>query len=150
VVGSCAQETCSHSLTATGSPLTYSPGVIAFLQFNEELPRGTIEAKLQIFGKLVHDSQAGSPFVLRDVEGFLLRDGGHPDRELMAMLPGDVYTTKSYPLSAFSDAEWQSEEKTRHVEHYKEEIKNAQEGLDKEKAGEQGPDASPPQSKRSE
>jgi hypothetical protein len=27
VVGSCAQETCSHSLTATGSPLTYSAGV---------------------------------------------------------------------------------------------------------------------------
>jgi hypothetical protein len=117
--------------------------VFAFLQLNEELPRGTVEAKLQIFGKLIHDAKAGSPFVLRDVEGFLLRDGGHPDRELMAMLPGDVYTTKSYPLSAFSDAEWQSEEKTRHVEHYKEEIKNAQEGLDKEKEGEKSPEKVP-------
>lgn len=122
-----------YVITARGA--TKEGKVFAFLQFNEELKQGSTEAKLQVFGKLIHDTKAGSPFLLRDVEGFLLRDGMFPDRELMAMLPGDVFTTKAYPAKTFSEAEWESEEKTRHVEHYKEELKNAQDGLEKEKAG---------------
>ena len=109
--------------------------VFAFLQVNDELPRGLVEAKLQLFGKLIHDAKAEAPFVLRDVEGFLLRDGTYPDREPMSLLPGDAYTTRVYPLKSFSEADWESEEKTRHVEHYKDELKSAQDGLAKEKEG---------------
>lgn len=105
-----------------------------YLQFNDELPRGAAEAKLVVFGKLVHDEKVETPFEIRDVEGFLLRDGGHPDREIMAMLPGTVLTTKTYPLKDFSEAAWSSEEKDRHVSHYKEEIDTAKADVDKEQS----------------
>ena len=102
----------------------------AYLDFNELLSAGLQEAKMCIFGKLVLDEQAKSPFVLRDLEGFLLKEDTSPDRELMAAREGAIHTTKKYPESAFSDAEWQSEERARHIKEFENDVKKAEDGKD--------------------
>jgi hypothetical protein len=93
---------------ATGKP-------IALLNFNGEVAAGTVEFKLSMFGKLLHDKQPAFPLVLRDVEGFLLKPDTFPDRVMMPRLVGTVHTTRSYPLASFSDAEWASEERSRYL-----------------------------------
>jgi len=100
----------------------------AYLEFNDELEQGLQDVKLCIFGKLVHDEQAHAPFVLRDIEGFLLKES-HPDRETMVGYDGPYYTTKSYDLKEFSDTEWQSEEKARHVDEFTKDVRAAEEAL---------------------
>lgn len=97
--------------------------LFAFVSFNEELPAGRGEVKLVLFGKLVRDRKAASPFVLRDVEGHLLKEDVDPDREILAPLLGAVHTSRAYPESAFSTAEWQSEERSRHVEEFTRNLK---------------------------
>lgn len=95
----------------------------AYLEWNDLLEAGLREAKMCIFGLLVIDQQAQSPFTLRDLEGFLLFENRDPDRELMSVIEGKVYTTKAYEASAFSSAEWQSEEKTRHLDEFENDVK---------------------------
>lgn len=90
----------------------------AYLEWNDLMEAGLREAKMCVFGLLVLDQRAQSPFVLRDLEGFVLFEDRNPDRELMSVLEGNVYTTKKYEESAFSSAEWQSEEKTRHIDEF--------------------------------
>jgi len=99
----------------------------AYLEFNDLIEAGLREARMCIFGLLVIDQRAKTPFTLRDVEGFLLLEDRDPDRELMSLLEGKVYTTKTYEESAFSSAEWQSEEKTRHLEEFG---KDVEKGID--------------------
>jgi hypothetical protein len=98
----------------------------AYLSFNEELGTGMKEAKLHLFGKLVLDQKAKPPFRLRDVEGFLLKENTFPDRELIPTLEGVVHTTKMYQPSDFSDKEWESEEKDRHVKEFTKDVDEAQ------------------------
>lgn len=102
----------------------------AFLEFNEILGANLQDAKMCIFGKLVLDEQAKAPFVLRDVEGFLLKEDTYPDRELVPAREGPVFTTKAWPEAAFSDAEWQSEERTRHLNEFGKDVKEAEEALE--------------------
>jgi len=104
----------------------------AYLEHNDMLAAGAVEVKMCIFGKLVLDEQAKSPFVLRDVEGFLLKENTYPDREIVPGRDGPVYTTKAYDASLFSDAEWQSEEKQRHVDEFTKDVEEANAALDAE------------------
>jgi hypothetical protein len=113
----------------------------AYLSFNEELEAGAREVKLTVFGKLLRDEAPELPLKLRDVEGFLLREMGDPDRELMKTLAGYVHTTREYPLEGFSEAEWQSEERQRYLDEYTKDVKQAQEQLDKLSGGKAGPPA---------
>lgn len=99
----------------------------AYLEFNDLIETGLKEARMCIFGLLVRDQRAKTPFTLRDLEGYLLFEDRNPDRELMSVLEGKVHTTKVYEESAFSDAEWQSEEKTRHLEEFG---KDVEKGID--------------------
>jgi hypothetical protein len=55
---------------------------------------------------------------LRDLEGFRLLEDHDPDREQMKGLSGLVHTTKTYPITAFSDAEWTSEERERYLKKF--------------------------------
>jgi hypothetical protein len=102
---------------ALGKPL-------ALLQFNQELPVGAQEVKLQLFGKLIHDLAPAFPLTLRDVQGFLLREQ-HPDRAMMPRWAGVVHQTASYPLSAFSKAEWSSEERDRYLAELARDVERA-------------------------
>ncbi len=90
----------------------------AYLSFNDEVQEGAREIPLVLFGKLIRDGHAGAPFRLRDVEGFLLKEDTDPDRELVQPLLGTVHTTRAYPESAFSDEEWQSEQRTRTIDEF--------------------------------
>lgn len=103
----------------------------AYLDFNEELEAGEREAKLTLFGKLIIDQKAEAPFKVRDLEGFLLRES-HPDRELMKSIEGPVHTTQRYASSQFSEAEWQSEEKERHVKEFTRDVEQAKTKLDEQ------------------
>ncbi|AEI62269.1 hypothetical protein LILAB_01690 [Corallococcus macrosporus] len=94
----------------------------AHVSFNEELKRGEQEVKLTIAGNLVLDEVPTFPLKLRDVEGFLLKERGDPDRELMTSLRGYVHTTKDYPFESFSPAEWQGEERQRYLDEMNREI----------------------------
>lgn len=102
----------------------------AYLEHNEPLGAGAQEAKMCIFGKLVLDERAKSPFVLRDVEAYLLKEDTYPDRELVPGRDGPFYTTKAYPESVFSDAEWQSEQRDRHIKEFTKDVKEAEAELE--------------------
>jgi hypothetical protein len=97
----------------------------AYLSFNEELGAGRPEARHRLFGRRIRDQKARSPFHLRDVEGFLLKEDTYPDRELMPSLAGVVHTTERYQESEFSDREWESEEKDRHVKEFTKDVEEA-------------------------
>jgi hypothetical protein len=119
----------------------------AYVSFNEELKEGTQEVKLIIAGNLVRDEAPTFPLKLRDVEGFLLKEVGDPDRELMAALRGYVHTTREYPSEAFSTAEYQGEEKDRYVKEYTRDVEEAQAQLNAtlaEEAAQQPPKADRP------
>jgi hypothetical protein len=98
----------------------------ALATFNDLLPQGPAEVKLLVFGKLMRDQDAALPLTLRDVDGFLLKEDVDPDRALMPRLEGKVITGKPLPLKNFSDAEWQGEERTRHLVEFSKDVALAQ------------------------
>ncbi len=102
----------------------------AYVSFNEELPEGAQEVEFTVFGKLILDEAPTFPLKLRDVEGFLLKERGDPDRELLATLQGYVHTTREYPTNVFSSEEWQSEERSRYINRFTEDVKEIQQQLD--------------------
>jgi hypothetical protein len=90
----------------------------AMASFNDVLPAGPVEVKLTVFGKLLRDKEPALPLTLRDVDGYLLKENVDPDRALMPRLEGKVLTGKAHPVALFSDAEWQSEERQRHLTEF--------------------------------
>ena len=90
----------------------------ALLTFNDVLGPGPNQVKLLMFGKLMRDQDAALPLTLRDVDGYLLKEGTDPDRAMMPRLEGKVYTTRTTSTKGFSDAEWQSEERTRYLTEF--------------------------------
>jgi hypothetical protein len=90
----------------------------ALATFNDVLGPGINEVRLTVFGKLMRDGAPALPLILRDVDGYLLKENADPDRALMPRLEGSVHASKVYPLESFSDAEWQSEERTRYLNEY--------------------------------
>jgi hypothetical protein len=47
----------------------------------------------------------------------------------MPHLDGNVYTSKSYPVQKFSDAEWQSPERSRYLTEYGKDVSQARSAL---------------------
>jgi len=115
---------------ATGRLDDFTGKPFALTVFNEELAAGTQEIPLRAFGKLVLDNQPAFPLRLRDVDGFLLKEDSFPDRALMPRLPGLVHMTKTYPMSVFSDAEWQSEERDRYLREFIKDVDLAKKKID--------------------
>jgi len=101
----------------------------ALVTFNDELPAGEQEVRLSVFGKLLRDGKPAFPLTLHDVDGFLLRPDVFPDRSLLARRSGMVTTSRIYPLSAFADAEWTSEERTRYLTELGKDVSIAQNAL---------------------
>ncbi|MEP7123116.1 MAG: hypothetical protein ABJE95_19465 [Byssovorax sp.] len=97
----------------------------AVLSENQELRAGRQPVRLRLFGKLIRDEGARSPFRLRDLEGFRLIEDATPDRDPMVAKEGVVHTTKSYTLRDFSDAEWESDEKSRHLKELTRDVDEA-------------------------
>jgi hypothetical protein len=102
----------------------------ALISFNDELGKGAKDVKLNLFGKLLVDEQPAFPLTLRDIDGFLLIPDADPDRALMQRLQGKQHVTRSYALTAFSDAEWDSEERRRYLEEYGKDLESARAHLE--------------------
>ena len=106
---------------------------VALLTFNDILGPGPNEIRLTMFGKLVRDQMgsdnAAMPLTLRDVDGYLLKENTDPDRALMPRLEGKVHTSKAYAPNGFSDAEWQSEERSRYLTEFAKDVGLARQAL---------------------
>lgn len=100
---------------ATGKP-------VALVSFNDLLQVGPQSVKMVVFGKLLHDENPRFPLKVRDFDGFLLKEDADPDREQVPTRGGYHHTSQVYSLSAFSTAEWQSEEKTRHEREFEKDV----------------------------
>ena len=107
----------------------------ALLTFNDILGPGPNDIRLTVFGKLLRDREAALPLTLRDVDGYLLKDhpasgkGSATDRALLPRLEGKVLTSAAHPLAGFSDAEWQSEERSRYLTEFGKDVALARQGL---------------------
>lgn len=78
---------------------------LALARFDGELAAGRFDVPLVLFGKIVHDENATSPFVLRDLDGFRLLDGVYPDRETLDPWAGP-YRSRAYRAEELSPAAW--------------------------------------------
>jgi len=103
----------------------------ALASFNELLGQGTQSVALRVHGKLLHDTDPGPalPLVLRDVEGYLLRENADPDRLLLARREGPVLVSRTLSLSGVPNSEWQSEERSRYLAEYAKDRAAARERL---------------------
>lgn len=101
----------------------------ALLNFNEQLSTGPHEIRLTVFGKLLRDGQPALPLTLRDVEAYLLKENTDPDRALMPRLQGPVLVGKAHPLASFSDQQWHSEERDRHLTEFAKDYRAARAAL---------------------
>jgi hypothetical protein len=81
----------------------------------EELSPETREVVMVAFGKALLDQGLRSPFVLRDLEGFLFVAEKDTDRAVMAVWPGP-YTTAEFPMTQLSDKEWDSPQRSARID----------------------------------
>ena len=101
----------------------------ALVTFNDLLPAGPSEVRLTMFGKLLRDQEAALPLTLRDVDGYLLKEDTDPDRALMPRIEGKAFVGRPHPLKAFSDAEYQGEERSRHLAEFGKDLALARSAL---------------------
>jgi hypothetical protein len=103
----------------------------ALASFNELLGEGTQSVALRVHGKLLHDADPAPPLplVLRDVEGYLLRENADPDRLLLARREGPVLVSRTLSLAGVPDHVWQSEERSRYLAEYAKDRAAARERL---------------------
>lgn len=102
---------------------------IALLTFNDVLGAGPNDVKLTVFGKLLRDAAPAQPLLLRDVDGWLLKDGADPDRALLPRRAGQVFTGAAHAIDDFSDAEWRSAERRRYLTEFARDVAAARAGL---------------------
>lgn len=109
---------------ALGRPFTLA-------SFNELLGQGMQSVALRVHGKLLHDADPAPPLplVLRDVEGYLLRENADPDRLLLARREGPVLVSRTLSLAGVPDHVWQSEERSRYLAEYAKDRAAARERL---------------------
>jgi hypothetical protein len=98
---------------------------VALLTFNDVLGPGPNDVRLTMFGKLLRDQSPPLPLTLRDVDGYLLKENTDPDRALVPRLQGKVLTASTHSPKNFSDAEWQSEERSRYLTEFGKDLREA-------------------------
>ena len=98
---------------------------VALLTFNDVLGPGPNDVRLTMFGKLLRDQAPALPLTLRDVDGYLLKENTDPDRALLPRLQGKVFASTTRSPNGFSDAEWQSEERSRYLTEFGKDLRDA-------------------------
>ena len=88
---------------------------VAWSRFKGELAAGAQAADLVFFGKVLVDGNAHGPFHIGQLRGARFAPGLDPDLEQMPPFPGS-YATRDYPVTAFSDAEYDSPDKQRMIQ----------------------------------
>lgn len=112
----------ARAYDATGKPF-------ALLSFNDEVPAGTNDIRLSLFGKLVRDAKPVFPITLRDIDGYILYESRFPDRAMMPRWPQTAYTSHPHSLSEFADAEWTSEQRQRYLTEFGKDVQVAEQNL---------------------
>ena len=102
---------------------------VALLTFNDMLGPGPNDVRLTMFGKLLRDGAPALPLTLRDVDGYLLKENTDPDRALLPRLQGKVFASTTRSPNGFSDAEWQSEERSRYLTEFGKDLREAKSRL---------------------
>jgi hypothetical protein len=80
---------------------------VAWTRFKGDLAAGTHWVPLSFFGKVLVDSRSTSPWHLGQLRGARFVEGREPDLDGIPMFEG-TYHTARYPLTAFSDAPYDS------------------------------------------
>ena len=88
----------------------------AFLTELLDLSVETREVVLVAFGKTLRDQDLTPPFAIKDVEGIRVILGAYPDRELMQMLPGPIWSA-TFPITLLSTDEWDSSQRWKQVDN---------------------------------
>jgi len=101
----------------------------ALLTFNDELPAGTNDVKLTLFGKLVADAKPVFPITLRDLDGHILYENRFPDRAMMPRKAHVAYTSAAHAITEFSATEWTSDVRQRYLAEYSKDVSLAQQSL---------------------
>ena len=83
---------------------------------------------LVVHGLLLRDLAPVFPLTLRDIDGYLLTDGD-PDRALMPRIDGTALVTRRYLPDQFSDAEWESEQRSRYLAEFERDLAQASAAL---------------------
>lgn len=83
---------------------------VAWTRYKGNLGPSNKEVPLEFFGKVLVDAKSPSPYQVRQLRGARHVEQKDPDLENMPFFEG-TYTTRAYPLSTFSAAEWDSEHK---------------------------------------
>ncbi|TAK93189.1 MAG: hypothetical protein EPO09_13490 [Aquabacterium sp.] len=112
----------ARAYDATGKPF-------ALLSFNDEVPAGTNDIRLSLFGKLVRDAKPVFPITLRDIDGYILYESRFPDRAMMPRWPQTAYTSRPHSLSEFADTEWTSEQRQRYLTEFGKDVQVAEQNL---------------------
>lgn len=82
------------------------------------LEPGPATVDLELFGLLILDVAAQSPFQIRELRGERMLQGMFPDRQQVPAMQVGV-TSQAYPMSAFSDREWDGEERRRRIQLFR-------------------------------
>lgn len=83
---------------------------VAWTRYKGNLATSDKEVALEFFGKVLVDARSPSPYQVRQLRGGRHVERQDPDLENMPFFDG-AYTTRSYPMTAFSAAEWDSPHK---------------------------------------
>jgi hypothetical protein len=70
---------------------------------------------LVVYGKILRDAAAISPYTVRELRGYRFIEGGYPDHETIPPSPHQ-WTSGRYSLDEFTEETWTSEHKERMVE----------------------------------
>lgn len=121
------REAGRYNITARAYDATGKP--FALLSFNEEVPAGSNDIRLTLFGKLVRDAKPVFPITLRDIDGYVLYESRFPDRAMMPRWPQTAYTSRPHTLSEFADTEWTSEQRQRYLAEFTKDAQVAEQNL---------------------
>lgn len=88
------------------------------MSFNKDVPAGSNDIRLALFGKLVRDAQPVFPITLRDIDGYVPYDNRFPYGAMMPRWPQAAYTSRPHALGEFTNAEWTSAQRQRYLTEF--------------------------------
>jgi hypothetical protein len=88
---------------------------LAWTRFKGALAAGAERVPLSFFGKVLRDAAAPSPYSIGELRGQRFVEGRDPDADLMPSYRGR-YSTRPFPLTAFSDREWDDVSRRARIE----------------------------------
>lgn len=76
---------------------------VAFVAWKGDLPAGSQQVPLELWGKVLHDAGIPGPYMASEIRGYRFLDGAYPDREMLPPVSG-THTTAPWPLGLFNDS----------------------------------------------